>query len=185
MKWRKWNNILHRDVGYLIVALTLVYGISGIAVNHIQDWNPSYSIEKEFLTIAPITATETEEVVEEVLKKINVTDSLQDYFRRDPETIELFYDEKNYSVDLPTGNVLIETTRPRRVLYEMNQLHLNSPKGIWTYIADLYAFSLIFVAITGIFVLKGKNGITGRGAWLTAIGVLLPVLYWVYYLYLS
>jgi hypothetical protein len=32
-------------------------------------------------------------------------------------------------------------------------------------------------------VLKGKHGITGRGAWLTAVGVLIPVLYWVYYWY--
>jgi hypothetical protein len=33
------------------------------------------------------------------------------------------------------------------------------------------------------FVLRGRTGITGRGAWLTAIGVLLPALYWAYYFY--
>lgn len=185
MKWRKWNNILHRDIGYVIVGLTLIYGISGIAVNHIEDWNPSYSIEKQFVTIEPIAAAERPIMVEEALKKLNITEPIKDSFRPDEETLQLFLEEKTYSIDLPTGNVLIETTKPRRVLYEMNQLHLNSPKGIWTYIADLYAFSLIVVAITGIFVLKGKTGITGRGAWLTSIGILLPVLYWVYYLYLS
>ena len=31
-KWRRWNNVLHRDLGYLCVALTIVYAISGIAV---------------------------------------------------------------------------------------------------------------------------------------------------------
>ena len=36
MKWRKWFRILHRDIGYVAVALTLAYGLSGIAVNHIQ-----------------------------------------------------------------------------------------------------------------------------------------------------
>ena len=46
-KWRKWNNILHRDIGYIIVGLTLVYGVSGIAVNHTADWNPNYTVERE------------------------------------------------------------------------------------------------------------------------------------------
>jgi hypothetical protein len=50
-------------------------------------------------------------------------------------------------------------------------------------VADVYAVALIVLAITGLFVLKGKLGITGRGAWLTSTGVLLPVAYWAYYLY--
>ena len=29
--------MIHRDVGYLVVGLTLIYAISGIAVNHIDD----------------------------------------------------------------------------------------------------------------------------------------------------
>jgi len=41
VQWRRWNNTLHRDVGYLVVALTLVYGISGLAINHMADWNPA------------------------------------------------------------------------------------------------------------------------------------------------
>ncbi|HQL31599.1 MAG TPA: hypothetical protein PLM67_15390, partial [Thermoanaerobaculales bacterium] len=32
----------HRDVGYFIAGLTVIYAVSGIAVNHIDDWNPSY-----------------------------------------------------------------------------------------------------------------------------------------------
>ena len=64
----------------------------------------------------------------------------------------------------------------------MNQLHLNAPKGVWTVIADIYAFGLILMALTGMFVLKGKAGITGRGAWLVGAGVLLPVVYWLLYL---
>lgn len=39
--WRRWSIVLHRDVGYLATAMTLAYAISGIAVNHIADWNPN------------------------------------------------------------------------------------------------------------------------------------------------
>jgi hypothetical protein len=45
INWRKWNRAIHRDLGYLCFGLTLIYTISGIAMNHIQDWNPNYKIE--------------------------------------------------------------------------------------------------------------------------------------------
>ena len=73
--------------------------------------------------------------------------------------------------------MFLEKAHERKILYERKQRHLNTPKGIWTFIADLYAGCLIFIAITGLFVLKGKTGITGRGAYLTIIGVLIPIIY--------
>jgi hypothetical protein len=181
-KWRKWNNILHRDIGYTVVALTLIYGISGLAVNHIADWNPNYKIDKELITIARIETTDRDSMVSEALEKLQLTEEPTNTFRPDPETLQLFFDKRTYSIDMPTGNVLIEHTRPRRVLYEMNQLHLNAPKGIWTFIADLFALSLIMMAITGMFMLKGPTGITGRGKWFIAAGTLIPALYWIYWL---
>jgi hypothetical protein len=45
MKWRKWNIIIHRDLGYLCFGLTILYVISGVAVNHIHEWNPTYKID--------------------------------------------------------------------------------------------------------------------------------------------
>ena len=51
MKWRKFNIIIHRDLGYLCFGLTILYVISGVAVNHIHDWNPTYEIEK---TLNPV-----------------------------------------------------------------------------------------------------------------------------------
>jgi hypothetical protein len=184
-KWRRWNNILHRDIGYLAVGLTLVYGISGVAVNHAADWNPSYALEKRVLEIGPVTSTTRAGMIAEVREKLGLKETEENSFRPDPETLQLFYDGIAYSIDLPTGTVIVEETRHRPVLFEVNQLHLNAPKSVWTYIADLYAVALIVVAVTGLFVLKGRMGITGRGAWLTAAGVLLPAVYWVWYLYVE
>jgi len=179
--WRRWSIVLHRDVGYLAVAMTLAYAISGIAVNHIADWNPNYRISKSFVAVAPITATTTPEMIAAAVERLGLSAAPKGTFRPDPQTLQLFYKERVYHVDLPTGKVMIESTVPRRVLYEMNQLHLNHPKNAWTYIADLYALSLILLAVTGLFVLKGKQGITRRGGWLTAAGTLVPVGYWLLY----
>jgi len=180
-KWRKWNNILHRDIGYLVVAMTLIYGISGLAVNHVADWNPNYTIEQEFLTIPPVTGKDKDAIVHEVLDRLRLDTAPSNSFRPDPETLQLFFDKKTYTIDLPTGNVMVEHTRPRRVLYEMNQLHVNAPKRLWTFIADIFAVALIAMAVTGMFMLKGPTGLAGRGKWLIGTGVLVPVLYWVYH----
>lgn len=183
MNWRHLNNVLHRDIGYLAVGLSIVYGVSGLAVNHRADWNPSYRVQKTTTRIDPIAATERAEIIQEALAKLAVGEKPRNAFRPNPATLQLFFKERTFSVDLPTGNVIIEAAHPRPVLFEMNQMHLNTPKRIWTVVADVYAVALVVLAITGLFVLKGKLGITGRGAWLTGGGVLLPVAYWVYYLY--
>lgn len=41
MRWHKLNVILHRDVGYLAFALTIVYGVSGLAVESPRRLNAS------------------------------------------------------------------------------------------------------------------------------------------------
>jgi|GEM_PF-216128 len=45
-RWAAFKRLmrgLHRDAGALAVGLTIVYAISGLAVNHVLDWNPSYT----------------------------------------------------------------------------------------------------------------------------------------------
>ena len=43
--------------------------------------------------------------------------------------------------------------------------------------ADLFAFSLIFFALSGLFIVKGKKGMAGTGKWYLLAGILIPVLY--------
>ena len=183
-QWRKWNKILHRDIGYLSVAMLIIYGVSGVAVNHIADWNPNYKITKEIVVIDPILSQNRDEIIEQTISALSITETPENYFRPDSNTAQLFFAEKTYSVDLPTGNVLIEFTPRRKVLFEMNQLHLNAHIGVWTYIADVFAVSLIFMGISGLFMVKGITGITGRGKWLVLIGTVIPLFYWIWYHYL-
>jgi hypothetical protein len=183
-KWRKWNNIIHRDLGYLCVGLTLVYAISGVAVNHVADWNPNYSVERIDTNLQRLPAGDPSapDFVDDVLRRIEANGAVRATFRADPTTLQIFVDDGNtVTVDLETGLVLQERVRDRRVLREANFLHLNHPKKLWTYAADVYAVALALLAITGLFVLKGKKGIKGRGAWLTAAGVVIPMVFlWLY-----
>ncbi len=183
--WRRWNIVLHRDVGYLSVAMVIIYGISGLAVNHIADWNPNYALSKELRTIPPILSADKDTIIQQAVRSLALSSPPENYFRPDPETAQLFYSGTTYTIDLPTGNVIRESTPKRPVLFEMNQLHLNSVKGVWTYIADLFAVGLIFMGISGMFMLRGSNGLFGRGKWLVGIGAAIPILYWLWFNYLQ
>lgn len=181
MKWRKWNNILHRDIGYLTVGLTIIFAISGIAVNHIADWNPNYKIEQSTFDIGPITAVSEEDMVRDVLQKLNIDAEKFKSFRPSPQKLQIFLDNQNIELNIQNGRGRSEVIKERALLHDFNFLHLNHPKKIWTYVSDIYALALLFLAISGMFVLKGKKGIKGRGAWLVSIGVLIPIFFlWLY-----
>jgi hypothetical protein len=183
VQWRKWNRLIHRDLGYLCVGLTVVYAVSGVAVNHIRDWNPNYQVTESSLNVGPVTADNPRdpETVETILRTAGLETNYRDTFRRDEVTLDIFLDGGRVTVDLPSGDAVVETVKDRRGLQEMNFLHLNQPRGLWTYMADLYAVALVLLGVTGLFVIKGKKGITGRGAWLTTAGVLIPVVFlWLY-----
>ena len=75
----------------------------------------------------------------------------------------------------------MEVINSRSVFRETNFLHLNVPKKVWTYIADIFAAALIFLATTGIFMIEGKKGIKGRGKWLVALGVAIPIVFLLLY----
>ena len=179
MTWRRLNHILHRDIGYLSIGLTIVYAVSGLAVNHIADWNPNYRIEQSVRSVAPMEfpAPGDRAAVAAILESLDLPTDFRTTFRRDSANLRIFLDDGVVDLEPAAGRATVELVQHRVVLYAANALHLNSPKKLWTWVADLYAVSLGLLAITGLFVLKGKKGITGRGAWLTAIGVAVPVVF--------
>lgn len=183
MNWRKWNNLIHRDLGYLCFGLTLVYVISGVAVNHIDLWNPSYRVEHLRSRLdGPVSTTLDQAFIDRLLTHLGEKRRYLNSFRPDPQSLQVFVEGNTITVNLATGEVLQEKVMPRPLLRQVNFLHLNHPKKLWSWFADLYAVSLGILAITGLFVLHGKQGLAGRGAWLTGVGILLPLLFiWLYY----
>ena len=157
MHWRKLLRVLHRDVGYIAAGLTIIYAISGIAVNHIQDWNPNYKIEKTSIILDsfPQNATK-DEVISFVLKAVGETGEVKNTYRSSPDELEIFVEGNSILVNYVTKEVKQEKVNSRFFVKETNDLHLNKPKGIWTYIADLFAVALLFLAISGLFIIKAK-----------------------------
>jgi len=180
-KWRKWNRAIHRDLGYFFFAASIIYGISGIAVNHLNDWNPNYIITNETIELGhPIQYNISKTEVIELLDQYDEGDSYKKHYFPNTETLKVFLDGGSALIDISTGSGQIEKLRRRPFFNEFNYLHYNPGKW-WTVFSDPYAIGLIILSITGLFILKGKNGITGRGAVITIIGILIPLLFLMIY----
>jgi hypothetical protein len=175
--WRAWLRALHRDIGNLGVGLTFVYALSGLAVNHIADWEPSFvSYEKTVELGGPIAGSD-EEAAASVAARLGVTGAPRDVYRAAPDDLEIVFDKRTLHVNTTIGRVLDEGQRPRFFLRVANWLHLNRGKKAWTVVADAYAAGLLFLALSGIFLNPGRKGIVGRGGVLVLLGAAVPIAY--------
>ncbi len=178
MSFRKIIRIIHRDLGYLCVGGMLVYAVSGVLLNHIHDFNSNYRIVRDSYRLDPAATAGalTPEGVQAILDAVGETRPYDAVFQPDPDSLNIFVAGSVVEVDLRGGTVVYERVAKRPLLKGMNDLHLNQAGKVWTWLADLYAVSLGLLALTGIFVLTGRQGMTGRGAWLTGIGIVVPLI---------
>lgn len=182
MQWRKLFRALHRDIGYVAVSVTLAYALSGIAVNHIDDWNPSYTFAERDVDLGPLPAGSLPEKEAFVVAKLDLERSrVRGHIQETEHELRVFLtDGGEVRLDMRTGRGQHKTVTKRPVLFEVNALHLNNLKGIWTWIADLFAVALIVLALTGITMMKGDRGILGRGKYFIAAGLTVPIGFVIY-----
>jgi len=175
-RWRAWLRAIHRDFGYLAIGFTVIYAVSGIAQNHIEDWGDvSYAATERTVQIAPITAGEpTATAVGRVVAAAGLGEPTSVTRAGDELRLEYASGAKATAI---AGQVTVQTRERRAFIGVANWLHKARGKKAWKYIADVYALFLLYLAISGIFMIKGKLGFKWRGATLIGSGVAVPVLY--------
>jgi len=178
-KLRKWSRILHRDIGYFFIGTTIIYGLSGIALNHMNDWNPNYKVEiEQFQTAIPLIQNEQiKENLLNLLADIAPKEVYKKHYYPEDDIIKVFLKGgSSIVVNTSTGEGRAEYLKKRLVFYEVNYLHYN-PSKWWMWFSDIFAGALILFAITSLFMVKGKKGISGRGGIYTALGIIIPLLF--------
>ena len=175
-RWRAWLRAFHRDVGYLAIGLTFVYAISGLALNHIGQWDPNFDSGSTEHQLEPLPADKAV-ATERVLDALGIDETPERVDLIADVEMQIFFEHRTLNVDLASGTVYDDYREPRFFLRVANWLHANRGKAAWTYIADAYAVLLLYLAISGMFMLKGRLGLKGRGGILIAAGVLVPILY--------
>lgn len=177
VKWRKLFRAVHRDVGYTVVALTLAYGLSGIAVNHIEDWNPNYAYDVEAVDLGPLPGATLPAREAFVVERLAIPRAqVRGHIQENARELRVFLDGgAEVRVDMATGRGTHQRITRRAVFFEVNALHLNNLKGAWTYIADGFAVAMILLALTGLTMMKGERGLGGRGKWFVLGGLSIPL----------
>ncbi|HET6334503.1 MAG TPA: PepSY-associated TM helix domain-containing protein [Polyangiales bacterium] len=174
---RAFLRSLHRDAGYLVVGLTFVYALSGLAVNHVADRDPSFdNYEWTHQLGGPISGSDSQ-ISQRVLDALKIHDTPRDVYRSTDDTLDITFDKRTLHVTLSQGSVLDQGQEPRFFLRAANYLHLNRGKKAWTYVADTYAVVLLFLAVSGLFMIKGRQGLIGRGLVLVSLGAAVPIAY--------
>ncbi len=175
--WRYYARTLHRDFGYVFASLIIIYSLSGIALNHIKDWNPDFSIERKDISL-PDKVNRKEDVTEKTVLHWAELVGEKHYLTYDFPTdnqIKIYFDNASMLINLGEKSANYEKLSRRMIFYESNLLHRNV-LAWWKWISDIFALSLILITILGIFILRGEQGIFGRGGWLLITGITVPVI---------
>lgn len=177
MKLRKINRVIHRDLSYFFAGMVIIYSISGIALNHIHQWNPNYIINQQTFRVE--LPSDTSKINTSLLNQLiegQSNERVLSYYYPNNSKLKGFTKNGTTTITLSTGEVKIETLKRRAFFSQINFLHYNTARAWWTAFSDIFAVSLITITVTGLLIVKGKNGIKRRGALLVTAGLLLPII---------
>ena len=177
--WRPWLRAMHRDIGYVVVGLTFIYSLSGLAVNHLTDWSDGDASFKTYSStheMGPLSGDD-QAIADVLRRRLLIKETPREVYRQSPDELEIIFDKRSLHANTTTGHVVDEGQKPRFILRVANWLHLNRGKKAWTYVADAFAGALMILALSGMFMIAGKKGLIGRGAVLVGLGIAIPVLY--------
>lgn len=176
---RRYSRTVHRDLSYFLSGMIIIYAVSGLFMNHRDSFNPHYSVTlyEGTLEALPEKQQTDRAAVEAVMKSIGVREKyVKHYFPHENELKVFLKGGSSVAVGLDGGKYRYESLRRRPVLSAMTTLHYN-PGRLYTWFADFFAVGLIAITVTGIAMLKGRQGLIGRGGIELLAGILLPVLF--------
>ena len=177
MKKKTFRN-LHRDLGYFYIGLIVSFALSGLMMNHRDSWHPEkYTTETKAIEVKlPAESEINEKFAEDLGKKLGIDDK----FRRHnvkKDVFKISFENHDVEIDMKTGKGEIVSFLKTPIISQSMKLHKNT-SDFWIYYSDIFAFSLILIALTGTIMVKGgKFSFKQRGWKLAVAGVIFPMLF--------
>lgn len=179
-EFRRYCRSIHSHLSFFFVGVILVYAVSGITMNHLKDFNPQYQISVENYTVQgsfPRAHNYTDTEIRTMLEKVGEQDNYTKHFYPNGSTMKVFLKSgSSFTLNTQTGEASYEGLKKRPVFHQLSFLHYN-PGRWWTYFSDISAVGLILIWLTGLFMNKGKRGLTGIGGIEMLIGFAIPILF--------
>ena len=161
---------IHRELSFFFAGVIFIYAISGICLNHKRDFNPDISIHRYDMVLEGTFPAEGEPDKDMLHSYISQLSSKETYTRHARTG------GSSLDINLSDGTAVYEKVRKRAVLADFNKLHYN-PSRWWTWFSDIFAVCLVIITVTGLFMLKGRRGLWGRGGIEFIAGLLVPLMF--------
>lgn len=177
MKKKTLRN-LHRDLGYFYIGLIVSFAFSGLMMNHREAWHPEkYTSETKAIEVQ---LPEESEINEDFAKDLGKKLGIDDKFRRQrikKNQFTISFEKHDVEIDMKTGKGEIVSFFKTPIISQSMSLHKNT-SSFWIYYSDIFAISLIIIALTGTIMIKaGKFSFKERGWKLAVAGVIFPLLF--------
>ncbi|WP_299884159.1 PepSY-associated TM helix domain-containing protein [uncultured Lacinutrix sp.] len=173
-----WNRLIHRDLAYFFLGLIIAFSISGITLNHRESFSSreyTVKVEPVKLNLPKDKSSITEEYFKNTASTFAPESDFEAYRERGDEG-RVYFNNAFMTIDLNTGNGEIEFVKPIPVLKQMAILH-QTTNSWWIWFSDIFGIAMLVIAITGMFISKGKYSFKKRGWILTVIGLIFPFIF--------
>jgi len=112
--------------------MIIIYALSGIGMNHLDDWNPRYTVEtREAAWDGPDLREPLEESqVLAVLDQFGEREGHKKHYSSDPGKVKVFIKNGTVMIDLESGLCKLEKLNRRPLFFQLTFLHYN-PKNFW------------------------------------------------------
>lgn len=168
----------HRDTAYFYVGLIISFSISGIALNHRATWNPrEYTVSSKDISVE--VPTDPKKIDEAFAKQLAIDWGMEKEYksiRVRREEARIYFDGAVADFNIKSGEGVLETVRKRLLLSEMTFLH-QTTDTTWIWYSDIFGLAMLTIAITGMFIAKGKESFRKRGWKFAIIGTLFPLIF--------
>ena len=187
---------LHRDLGYFVIGLTLIYTITGFILSgrdlgwmeqtYIYEQNLSQNISKdEFIKKLKKTMKNTEIVtdIHPAIMKYSIKKIKSFEFKKEEENVLYFkYKANIIKYNKISGDMIFEIHSYPGFLKKFITAHKSKQKDVWFYLAIMYSIVLSFLAISAMFMVKGKYSFPRRGVFIMLSGIALVIAF-LYFFY--
>lgn len=172
-----WYRTLHRDIAYFFLGLILAFSFSGIVLNHRRSIDPQeYTVNTEKIKVDLVS--DKSQWTPEYMKTLGAAITEEPYrdFRDRGEAVRLYFEDAYATINVATGEGEIEYVRTIPVLGQMTILH-KSTNTWWIWFSDIFGVAMLVIAITGMFLAKGKYNFKRRGLPLALLGLIFPFIF--------
>ena len=178
--WRKWVHNTHRDLGHLFFGATIVYASSGLFLNHRNTWNLTYDTVSRQKLVVPAPGRTKDFAFQDATNLLALAGVNGDYVSHEVSAngvVQIDFQGGSAELDQDSGRVVVKKLRHRPLPFILTyiQLHFN-PGPWWTWFSDTYCAALMLMAVSGLFILRGRHGIVGRGGLLVLVGIGVPMI---------